>query len=87
MTQLSLEAPSWVENVVSKIVSKPVELQWIDKTPNSTKPVLCTKQPKFTVLFYHKKVPATSSPGNLTLPFTGATCLMIKKCTLNFNPS
>ena len=37
-----------------------------------TKPVLCTKQPKITMLFYHIKVPACSSPQHSTLPLTEA---------------
>ena len=34
------------------------------------KPVLCTKRPNLTVLFYYVKRPASSSHLHLTLPFT-----------------
>ena len=35
------------------------------------KPVLCTKWPKFTMLFYYIKTPAHSSPSHSSLPLTG----------------
>ena len=35
------------------------------------KPVLCTKEPNLTMLFYYIKIPASSSPWLPTLPLTG----------------
>ena len=44
----------------------------VQRSSVQTKPTLCTKMPKFTMLFYYLKVPLQSSLRHYTLPLTGA---------------
>ena len=49
-----------------------LKISTVQRTAVSTKPTLCTKWPKFTMLFYYVKLPGSSSPQHPTLQLTGA---------------
>ena len=44
----------------------------VQRTAVSTKLVLCTKRPNFTMLFFYIKMPASTSPWHPSLQLTGA---------------
>ena len=59
---IDLNAPSIAFRNQCTIVYHALDYLTVPTTPVLTNPVLCTKWPNLTMLFYYVKMPASSSP-------------------------